>query len=350
MTEQNLGLTIKGVAIPGSAIQTALLAMPAPGFSRSEAQGILQKAELPMAVTGDVTRRILQHLKRKGVITYDGKTGAWLKTDLEFEPASTPIPSPEMPPEISTQITRPLEKRPQKSRTPLSATEFVTSHVMKFACVAVVMALVMINAGFAWELAETQAFRASLVAGLMGCDLMRPLLVARGLIDIEARRPMRGALAICLALSLAPLSILSTTSIVSATLFAGVEENDQTSIRGATLDTLRLEYQRLETTANAQRDAWEAECARGGCGPRAAAFEAAYAKADAAARELLAQIVTATETADERSSFIARLVRSFEELGIFGEAGRMLIPLLLALTLELAALFGPGLLLTRTKR
>lgn len=349
MTQVDLGLTIKGTVIPDETIRATLLALPATGFSRADVEGALKNSSLPLPITGDVTRRILQHLKRKGVIAYDAQTGAWSVLDSQEPPAQTePLDTAAHGPGMEVAHTPVIPAARTKTRRPVGTV--IISFVMHLACMAVVIALVTINAGFAWELAETRAFRVSLVVGLMGCDLMRPLLVARGLIDIEARRQMRGVAAICLALSLAPLSILSTTSVVSATLFAGVEENDQTLIRNATLSTLRPEYERLRASAVSNRKAWEEECARGGCGPRAAEFEAAYLKAEIASQTLLSKMVTMTEAVDERSSFIARLVRSFGELGLFDETGRMLIPLLLALTLELAALFGPGLLLTRTRR
>jgi len=41
------------------------------------------------------------------------------------------------------------------------------------------------------------------------------------------------------------------------------------------------------------------------------------------------------------------MVTTFEGLGLFGAGRQILLPLLLAITLEIAALFGPALLLRR---
>jgi len=45
------------------------------------------------------------------------------------------------------------------------------------------------------------------------------------------------------------------------------------------------------------------------------------------------------------SALLARLVTTFEGLGLFGAGHQILLPLLLAISLEIAALFGPALLL-----
>jgi hypothetical protein len=92
---------------------------------------------------------------------------------------------------------------------------------------------------------------------------------------------------------------------------------------------------------------WEAECQRGGCGHLADKIEVEAKAMEQAAKDQLARIIDLTEAGNQRSAFIARAVKAFTELKLFGEGRNLLIPLLLALTLEIAALFGPALLLGR---
>ena len=177
--------------------------------------------------------------------------------------------------------------------------------------------------------------------------LMRPLLVARGLYEIDRHRALRGSAAILVAVSLAPVSVLSSTSVIGATLHLGVEENDQAAARAASLAALRPEHDRLKALGAELWQAYRDECARGGCGKIAAGVKEKAEAADAEAAKVLAEIVALTGRGNETSAFIARTVKSFEDLNLFGPDRTMLIPLLLALTLEVAALFGPGFLLAR---
>jgi hypothetical protein len=62
-------------------------------------------------------------------------------------------------------------------------------------------------------------------------------------------------------------------------------------------------------------------------------------------KNLLPKIIQITEIEHGKSSFVSRSVTAFKRLQIYGKGRELLIPILLALTLEIAALFGPGLLL-----
>ena len=112
---------------------------------------------------------------------------------------------------------------------------------------------------------------------------------------------------------------------------------------------MRPEHTRLEQKVTERWQAFEAECARGGCGPIADTIQGEAEAEEQAVAKVLAQIAELTGAGNETSAFIARTVKSFEDLGLFGPNRTMLIPLLLALTLETAALFGPGLLMARRR-
>jgi hypothetical protein len=216
-----------------------------------------------------------------------------------------------------------------------------------FACFSIIAALVAINASFAWELGEQPALRWAFVAGLMASDLLRPLLIARGLWDFSRWRLGRGTLAFLIAFALAPVSLLSTTTVISASLYLGEEQNQQTASQNDTRQLLVPRQVRLQAEADQLWLDWEAECQRGGCGHLAAKIEAEAKATEQAAQDLLAQIISLTEAGNQDSAFIARSVKAFAALNLFGQDRAMLIPLLLALTLEIAARFGPALLLGR---
>jgi hypothetical protein len=67
------------------------------------------------------------------------------------------------------------------------------------------------------------------------------------------------------------------------------------------------------------------------------------------AQDVLDRIVSLTEVESGNSELLARMVTTFESLGLFGAGRQILLPLFLAISLELGALFGPALLLRRRK-
>jgi hypothetical protein len=96
--------------------------------------------------------------------------------------------------------------------------------------------------------------------------------------------------------------------------------------------------------------AWQTECARGGCGRIANQLETEFTSIAAEAQSILDQIVGLTADSQGSSELLARMVTTFQSLGLLGADRQMLLPLFLALSLELAALFGPALLLQRRAR
>lgn len=349
----DLSLTVAGRRITHHQLGGALSALPTE-FTRAGFEAALAAQPVAMTVNADATRRVMQHLRRRGVIQYDQARETWhiIAPPSDFAPdrtlpltivpdAPTPGPLPEPP---RTAETAPAGAASADLR------DIAQASLAHLACAAIVIALVTINAGFAWELAESETFRFAFVAGLMACDLMRPLLVARGLHEIDRHRAIRGSAAILVAISLAPVSVLSSTSVIGATLHLGVEENDQAAARAASLEALRPELERLKALSAKLWQAHRNECARGGCGPIATGLRAKAEAADADAATALKNITALTGDGEETSAFIARTVKSFSDLGLYGPDRAILIPLLLALTLEIAALFGPGLLLSQQRK
>jgi len=114
-----------------------------------------------------------------------------------------------------------------------------------------------------------------------------------------------------------------------------------------TRQTLRAEHARLLARAAQDEAAWRQECARGGCGPIAHDLEAEFQRTLAEAQAVLDRILVLSDATQGNSELLARLVTTFEGLGLFSTGRQILLPLLLAISLELGALFGPALLLRR---
>ena len=345
----DLSLSIKGVTISDVMLRDTLSRLDVSGFSRDEFTMTLLEAGCDLAHDSDAIRQVMQHLKRRKQIVYKAEHKSWFfvgrqnfnfaeTVTLPLDPMGSGGPFP-----ILNQETI---KIAGEGFWPQFHTLFQSS-LINLACLAAILALMTINASFAWEMAETELFRMAFVLGLMASDLMRPLLVARGFWELDRGHSRRGVVAIIVAFSLAPVSFLSSTSVISSALLLGVEENSQSAIRNNTLSTLQTEFERLKTQADEARKKWGAECNRGGCGKRAEKWETAALTAEKDAKKLLSKIVAMAETEDRSSTFSSRTVKAFEALHLFGNDRIMLIPILLALTLEIAALFGPALLLSR---
>ena len=303
-------------------------------------------SSLGVTITTDKARQELQKLKRQSQITFDPITKTW--TVVAASPGlSQPVHTLPM-----IGVNQPSSFSSPRPGQSLAKGGFLSSFrslahgsITHLACLAAILALVAINASFAWNLGETDGFRYPFVIGLMACDLIRPLLIAGGLWDFAHKHIMRGLFAFVVALSLAPLSILSSTSVISAALFLGSEQNQKAEVSDSVRTNLQFEYQRLQGLVERQWQDWENECKRGGCGSRAARLAEAAKATEIEAKQRLGEIVNLVEDSNRSSEFIARAVKSFEALGLFGTNRLMFIPILLALTLEIAALFGPGLLL-----
>ena len=339
---------VKGVTITDQLLRDALSRIPGSEFSRSEFAVALKSAGLNHPDFANAVRCILQHLKRRKIISYDDTKGHWMIKTNTGNLGLTAKTQPLMP---FGQITAlPILSNPDQTKAgPLGIfagqSSRIQAIIIHLTCFAAVLALVIINASFAWELAETEMFRFAFVAGLMASDLMRPLLIAKGLQYFDHRHIGRASLAMIAALALAPVSVLSSTSVISAALFLGAEENTQNQRRNETREALQDELDRLKVKSVEQRREWKHECARGGCGKIAAKIDKAVKSIDEESKAILLKIVALTEASNDSSGFIARTVKAFEALHLFSEGRTMLIPLLMALTLEISALFGPALLL-----
>ena len=345
-------LTVKGITISDRLLREALSRVPGSAFSRSEFAVALKNAGLSHPEFANAVRCILQHLKRHKIISYDEAKGHWIvKTDssnLGMAAKTQPL----IP--VDHNSTLPILSNPNQTNAEFlgflaSQSSRIQAIIKHLTCFAAVLALVIINASFAWELAETEIFRFAFVAGLMASDLMRPLLIAAGLREFERWNIGRGLLALFVALSLAPVSVLSSTSVISAALFLGAEENTQNQRRNETRESLQDELDRLKMKSVRQHKEWKRECARGGCGKIATKLDKAAKATDEDSKAIFLKIVALTEAGNDSSGFIARTVKAFEALHLFGEGRTMLIPLLMALTLEVSALFGPALLLGQFK-
>ncbi len=351
---QDLGQSALGAQLSHSELQATLDLME-PGFARADFESALG-AVAQAQVSPRIAHRVLQNLRRKGVIRFDRDAQLWRKLaqpgaqgadslGMTFAQAKT---LPLLSINARSHDRYPPGKAVRESRDAGRLTNMARVALSSFACFSLIAALISLNASFAWELGgEAPQFRAAFVAALMALDLMRPFLVGAGFWLAGQSKWFTAILAITIALALSPVSILSSTSILSASILLGAEMNSDADTRAATRQALRAEHGRLLEQAVSEEQVWQAECRRGGCGPVAGGLKLQFEATLAKAQKVLDQIVALTNADDGNSALLARMVMTFRGVGVFGADRQILLPLLLAISLELGALFGPALLLRR---
>ncbi|WP_323772149.1 hypothetical protein [Antarctobacter sp.] len=332
---------IKGVTLSETLMIKALEAVPEQGFSKTAFGDALVDQGINAAQDGDFVRRVMQHLKQAGWIDFDGTAQSWHLTSfgqLRLPQKTIPL-VPALSSASATMLpSNRLDRWAEHGRLTIGAV----------ACLTLLMALVGLNASFAWELGrEAAQFQILFTMGVMALDMMRPGFVMIGFYLNGRGRYALGTIALSMALTLSPVSVLSTTSILSASFLLGAEINRDADTRAQTLEALRVQHESLLQRAAQDEAAWRQECARGGCGRIAAELETAFQTTVAEAQAVLDRIVSLTEAEQGNSELLARMIKTFENLGLFGGDRQILLPLFLAISLELGALFGPALLLQR---
>ncbi len=288
----------------------------------------------------------MQHLKQAGLIDFDGTAQSWHLTSfgqLRLPQKTIPLLPVHGAPNLLSAL--PTTVKNTVFDRLMAAGQFALSAL---ACGGLIIALITLNASFAWELGrEADQFRLAFVVGLMALDLMRPILIATGFSLAAKGRYIMSATGFVVALALSPVSVLSSTAILSSSFLLGAEMNSDDAVQAATLGSLRAEHSRRLAEVERVQAAWQIECDRGGCGQIAEQLEREFANASAEAQAILDRIVALTANTQGSSELLARMVTTFQSLGLLGAERQMLLPLFLALSLELAALFGPALLLQR---
>ncbi len=335
-------ITIDGHTVSNDCLTRSLKAMPGTGFSKAEFADALIAQGFAPAADRDLVRRIMQILKQHGLIDFDPQAQLWSLTAL----GHMRMPSKTLPLSVSPT------PNPLPAISPLDRLTDVGQGFLRImACFGLIGALITLNASFAWELGrEADQFRFAFVVGLMALDLMRPFLVATGFKLWGKRVFGRAVLGFLVAFALAPVSILSSTAILSSSFLLGAEMSADATLQTETLGSLRAEHTRRLAEAERLNDAWRVECTRGGCGPLAAEIEADFLTAQQDAQAVLDRIVFMTDASNGASDLLARMVLTFERLGLFGQGREILLPLFLAISLELGAPFGPALLLGRRRQ
>lgn len=331
---KNLSLTIKGVSV-GDTWLRMILADLTDTFSRDDLLRRMTEHPWPDLTLNEATRPILQHLKRQGVISYSRDQKCWQKTSaLEPAPCQTPLLDTDS--SVSLPNEELVERASDKSWLAMVAGWLVS------ACL--VGALMIINAGFAWNLTEDSTIRLAFTIGFMGLDGLRPLLMALALSkSIRASRPAQ-ILAFLIALGLAPASVISSTSVISSALILGTETQVDQSVRQQQMGRLQAELERLESRVSQTWAQHVQECDRGGCGVIAEKLKDDAQELEVRIGEIRDQL-SKLETNRPASTFASRTVETLQAFGLHGEDTEWLMPVFLALTLEIAALFGPALLL-----
>ena len=337
-TMKNLSLTIKGVCVSDTWLRMILADIPET-FTRDDLLNRMTAQPWPDLTLNEATRPILQHLKRQGVISYCRNQKCWQKSP-ELK-AST---SPTLPIELDSTFS---SSRIEKSKATEANHNWLASVAAWLVSACLVGALMIINAGFAWNLTEDSIFRLAFTIGFMGLDGLRPLLMALALGSACLSRPVR-ALALVIALGLAPASVISSTSVISSALILGAEAQTEQAGLQRQLASLHAQLERLESRVSRVWSDYRDECDRGGCGEIADDLKAEALDLEAqikAVRDQLGRL----ETNREGSTFASRTIETLQTFGLHGKDLKWIMPVFLALTLEIAALFGPALVLARSR-
>lgn len=335
-------IIVKGHRISADRVQEALANLPL-SFGKADFRKALLAAGWQDASDPELVRLLMQALKWRGIMAFDKTATCWQLSNKDASDKTLPLQISE--PEITPLFLEPapLDLMPWDRWITIARLA-----LSSLACLAVIGALITLNASFAWELGrEAYQFRLAFMFGLMALDLMRPFLVATAFAMMAKRHYLLAGAGFFVALSLAPVSILSSTAILSASFLLGSEMQEDEAARSATLQALRNEHQNKVDKAEQLKTNWQTECARGGCGPIAAKLEQQANTLQTEAQGLLREMTELTKTSQSQSDLLARLVMTFQALGLFGADRQLLLPLFLAISLELAALFGPALLLRK---
>lgn len=336
---KNLTLTIKGVSVNDTWLRM-ILAGISDTFTRDDLLSRMKAQPLQGLALDEATRPILQHLKRQGVISYSRDQKSWRKTD-SFQ--------------ASTSVTLPIEpnraflssRNEHSGRNWLGRNLLVTG-VAWLVSACLIGALMIINAGFAWNFTEDSVFRLAFTIGFIGLDGLRPLLMALALSSLRLSWLIR-MLAVVVAVGLSPASILSSTSVISSALILGTGTLSQQTDQNRQMSSLQAELNRLEIRVSQVWADYRDECDRGGCGEIADGLKVE-------ALELESQIRTARDQIGilhakrPLSTFTSRTVETLQSFGFPQNDMKWLVPIFLALTLEIAALFGPALIIHGCRR
>ncbi|WP_114011632.1 hypothetical protein [Cohaesibacter intestini] len=264
-----------------------------------------------------VHQRLLQQCKRDGKIKAGTKKGKWQKAN-------------------GFKTSRPGR---------------MTTIVMVFSvavCMLIWVAQIAINVRFAWEIAGSDFFfRSTLVAIMAALDLGRPLFVAKGINLVSRHLCGQAVPYFVIGFMLASVSFLCSSSMLSASFAQGQLINSRIDQNQEKIESLKADVKEFRLQAIALQAEADEECAHGGCGPKARKLQNAAEVAELQAKDAQSQLDQMSSKLERPPQMIAGLVLAFEDMHLYGDSHKMRLPYLLALVIELAALFGPGLLLRR---
>ncbi|MFK7945768.1 MAG: hypothetical protein AB8B85_23050 [Paracoccaceae bacterium] len=296
-------------------------------------------------------KRYLRYAADSGWIRFNPETASYerLETDTKIhrllkaeepKPATSPVPDP---PETAPEV-------PERAFEPGSDG---LSPLARFICFlissAAVLSVVSINGLYAASIAGTAVLGIILITAMVAIDLMRPFLVGIALISFRKRLWTRFAGALALALILAPLSVYTSFSMFSAEFSRGanarVDARQDAEVQRTYRETLAAEIVRLRALSAAQWGQWQSECGNGGCGPQAGRLQDAAQATDTEIKVLVAKRQSANQSSPRQIDQAAMITTSLTVFGIPEGLVVQVAPLMLALGLELAAIFGPAILL-----
>ena len=319
---------------------------------------IIKAHEAPEDVVEAAAKRFLKIITDNDLARFDPDTSTYVVLRVQSEAPNTDdtLPGSEV---LKGSDATPFNGRPHPDAVRKPAqnqrdTQIIgLSRIARCICLlisaAAILAVVSINGLFAASIAGTEMLAAILITAMVSIDLMRPFLVAMALISFKNRLWLRFTGALTLALVLAPLSVFTSFSMLSAEFSKGADSRlsalKSAGNAEATKDTLDTEIARLRGVSATQWAEWQSECANGGCGANAGRLQRAAERTDDQIAALVADRKALSSTAQDSPDRTSRITTSLTLFGIPEALVVQIAPLLLALGLELAAVLGPAILL-----
>nr|WP_321455961.1 hypothetical protein [uncultured Cohaesibacter sp.] len=322
--------TFAGTPIYLHQVEAALAQLPE-AFTKRAFSDALEGAGLDAAVDCNMARGVMQKAKEQDLIRHNKQSNLW-----EQPSKNSPIPtaSPETivsPSTLASSETRPPTK-----------TIWRTSY-LQIICTMIWVALMVINARLGREIGGSDPVTSYTIMVLMIIlDFCRSTAIGGAL---QCVRNHRWSLASLLALYITvatPISILSTTTLLSVPLQQATDEVNMREKQAAIIEGYIITYSQQKRAAALYHDEWETECRRDRCGPKAAEYERQYNQAEAMA----AEAIEAARKADSRhkdlpssdETVVERIAKVLQQFRNDPFAPDLMVPLYIGILAELSAL------------
>ncbi|WP_319531123.1 hypothetical protein [uncultured Cohaesibacter sp.] len=322
--------TFAGTPIYLHQVEAALAQLPK-AFTKRAFSDALEAAGLEASVDCNMARGAMQKAKERGLIRHNKQSNLW-----EQAPKNSPIPtaSPETIVSPST-LTSSQTQPPTKTIWRISYLQVI--------CTMIWVALMVINARLGREIGGSDpATSYTIMALMIILDLCRSTAIGGALRCARNHRRSLASLLVLYITVATPISILSTTTLLSVPLQQATDEVDMREKQAAIIEGYIITYNKKKRAAALYHDEWEAECRRDKCGPKAAEYERQYNQAEAMAAEAIEAARKADSHHEDLPSsdetVVERIAKVLQRFRTDPYAPDLLVPLYIGILAELSAL------------